>query len=190
MRQCRGNALVFSSYSVSYHIKLPNLRVWVNAARTLLLSVCEIKSWGRVLIQNIRCKNRKSFSISNFKFTVQWNLCVIPCWFYEMDWSSGPVLYCRCKHECPWMILGPYDGVEKPPCDTRSFISHTWLHLINQVRGPSLTYRHTESVSKSHLGRWQLKCDVSLWLYSILFFRDLFYFSWMEKKNDIKAYSS
>ena len=51
----------------------------------------------------------------------------------------SPDQCCRCKHECPWMMRGPYDGVEELPCDTWSVISHTWLPLINQVRGPSLT---------------------------------------------------
>lgn len=95
---------------------------------------------------------------------------------------------CRCKHECPWMILGPYDGVEEPPCDTSSFISHTRLPLINQVRGPFLTYGNKESVSKSHLGRWQLKCDFGLWQYSILFSEIRFIFLWLEKKNYRKDY--
>ncbi len=53
---------MFSSYSVAYHIKLPNL--WVNAASALLLSMCEIKSRGRVIMQNITCENSTSLSTS------------------------------------------------------------------------------------------------------------------------------
>lgn len=44
-----------------------------------------------------------------------------------------------------------------------------------------------ESVSKSHLGRWQLRCDFSLWQY---FSEICFIFFYMKKKNAIKDYSS
>lgn len=43
------------------------------------------------------------------------------------------------EHGWPWLIWGARDGVEEPPCDTYSFISHSWLLLIIQVRRPSLT---------------------------------------------------
>ena len=46
---------------------------------------------------------------------------------YEVFVLSHPVFRTRkpdqwtgvigCKHECPWMILGPHDGVEELPCD-------------------------------------------------------------------------
>lgn len=75
------------------------------------------------------------------------------------------------------------------PSDTWGFISHTWLPLNNQVRGPSLTYRCKETVSKSHLSRWQLKCDFCL-LQHMTLFQTCFIFPRMEKKNDIKDRST
>lgn len=48
---------------------------------------------------------------------------------------------------------------------------HVKLHLSYLgylLSTRSLTYRHKESVSKSHLGRWQLKCDFPLWQCSAL----------------------
>lgn len=73
------------------------------------------------------------------------------------------------------------------PCDTWSFIPHTRLPLIHQVRGPSLTHMHKEMVSKSHLGRWQLKQQLLSPATHQPFSKTCFIFlRWGREKNDIK----